>query len=145
MSEQMFYVAEDPDQPGAAFASCVDRPEYAKSTAKDIADWLRRGGIIHRVNGETSMKMLSAWTTQPLSPTAKAVLDASNCAGSRIVQLHIAAAIRALVEQTLPDLPHPHAPDPTLFGARIDLGGWIERQHLRSACLSVAHELEEKE
>jgi len=31
-----------------------------------------------------------------LSPAAQAIIDASNCAGSRIVQLHIAAALRAL-------------------------------------------------
>jgi hypothetical protein len=31
-----------------------------------------------------------------LSPAARAIIDASNCAGSRIVQLHIADALRAL-------------------------------------------------
>ena len=31
-----------------------------------------------------------------LSPAAHAIIDASNCAGSRIVQLHIAYALRAL-------------------------------------------------
>jgi hypothetical protein len=31
-----------------------------------------------------------------LSPATQAVIDASNCAGSRIVQLHIADAFRAL-------------------------------------------------
>ena len=31
-----------------------------------------------------------------LSPAAQAIIDASNCAGSRIVQLHIADALRAL-------------------------------------------------
>ena len=31
-----------------------------------------------------------------LSPATQAIIDASNCAGSRCVQLHIAAAIRAL-------------------------------------------------
>jgi hypothetical protein len=30
-----------------------------------------------------------------LSPAAQAVITASNCAGSRIVQLHVAAALRA--------------------------------------------------
>ena len=34
--------------------------------------------------------------TQQLSPAAQAIIHASNCAGSRIVQLHIAAALRAL-------------------------------------------------
>jgi hypothetical protein len=31
-----------------------------------------------------------------LSPAAQAIIDASNCAGSRCVQLHIADAFRAL-------------------------------------------------
>jgi hypothetical protein len=34
--------------------------------------------------------------TTPLSPATQAIIDASNCAGSRIVQLHIADALRAL-------------------------------------------------
>jgi hypothetical protein len=57
----MFYVAEDPLQPGAAFAACVDHPDYTKSTSKDVAAWIRRGGIIHRVDAETMMKMTMAW------------------------------------------------------------------------------------
>jgi hypothetical protein len=31
-----------------------------------------------------------------LSPATQAIIDASNCAGSRCVQLHIANALRAL-------------------------------------------------
>ena len=34
--------------------------------------------------------------TTPLSPATQAIIDASNCAGSRCVQLHSAAALRAL-------------------------------------------------
>jgi len=34
--------------------------------------------------------------TKPLSPATQAIIDASNCAGSRCVQLHIADALRAL-------------------------------------------------
>ena len=34
--------------------------------------------------------------TTPLSPATQAIIDASNCAGSRCVQLHIADALRAL-------------------------------------------------
>ena len=62
MTEQtMFYVAVDRDQPGAAWAACVDKPEYAKDTAKDIADWIKRGASIERVNAETMQSMLAAW------------------------------------------------------------------------------------
>ena len=38
-----------------------------------------------------------------LSPAAQAVITASNCAGSRIVQLHIAAALRAVADQVVPE------------------------------------------
>ena len=34
--------------------------------------------------------------TTPLSPATQAIIDASNCTGSRCVQLHIADALRAL-------------------------------------------------
>lgn len=59
--QQMFYVAEDPRRPGAAFASCVDDPKFAKLTAKDVAGWIKRGATIHRVDGPTMQKMISAW------------------------------------------------------------------------------------
>jgi hypothetical protein len=59
--QQMFYVAEDPRRPGAAFASCVDDHRFAKLTAKDVAGWIKRGATIHRVDGPTMQKMISAW------------------------------------------------------------------------------------
>ena len=37
--------------------------------------------------------------TTPLSPATQAIIDASNCAGSRCVQLHIADALRAAANQ----------------------------------------------
>jgi hypothetical protein len=36
-----------------------------------------------------------------LSPAAQAVITASNCAGSRVVQLHIAVALRAAADQLI--------------------------------------------
>ena len=36
-----------------------------------------------------------------LSPATQAIIDASNCAGSRCVQLHIADALRALADEVL--------------------------------------------
>jgi hypothetical protein len=41
-------------------------------------------------------------TKKVLSPAAQAVITASNCAGSRIVQLHIADALRAVANQVVP-------------------------------------------
>lgn len=34
---------------GCVVAACVDRPEYAKSTAKDVADWIKRGLVVERI------------------------------------------------------------------------------------------------
>jgi hypothetical protein len=45
-----------------------------------------------------------------LSSAAQAVITASNCAGSRIVQLHIAAALRAAADEVClrwAELKHP--------------------------------------
>jgi hypothetical protein len=51
-----------------------------------------------------------------LSSAAQAVITASNCAGSRIVQLHIAAALRAAADQVVPT-----TVDPRLGTVRSDL------------------------
>jgi hypothetical protein len=60
----MFYVAEDPAQPGSAFAACADEPKYAEHTAADLADWESRGAIIRRVDGETMRQMMLKWKRQ---------------------------------------------------------------------------------
>ena len=52
------YAARFPRMPGFG-AICVDNPEYAKATAKDIAGWIRRGASVERVSIEdarTGMK-----------------------------------------------------------------------------------------
>jgi hypothetical protein len=59
--ECMFWVAADPDQPGAAFAACADEPQYAAETAESLADWRERGATPQRVDRDTMMKMLSTW------------------------------------------------------------------------------------
>ena len=61
MSAPMFYVAEDPNQFGAVFVFCVDSPEYAKATAKNVAEWIKRGAIIRRVDAHTMQQMIRAW------------------------------------------------------------------------------------
>ncbi len=80
--------------------------------------------------------------TKSLSPTTQAMLDASNCAGSRIVQLHIAAAIRALVEAKLPE-EGDGIWQPT-YGSRLTIKLYKrdERKRLRQEILAVADELE---
>jgi hypothetical protein len=66
-----------------------------------------------------------------LSPAAQAVITASNCAGSRIVQLHIAAALRAAVDQVvpIPRLPYDSCCD-------------VHAAAIRAELLAIAAELE---
>ena len=70
-----------------------------------------------------------------LSPATQAIIDASNCAGSRIVQLHIADAFRAAADQVVPEEP--------LYGG--DQRWMFERdtrQESRKKFLAIAAELE---
>jgi len=59
--ECMFWVAADPNQPGAAFAACADEPQYAAETAESLADWRERGATPQRVDRDTMTAMLKAW------------------------------------------------------------------------------------
>jgi hypothetical protein len=85
--------------------------------------------------------------TQPLSPQAQAVLDAflnlplnsRQVADGNTLKLKMAAAIRALVEQTLPEEPEPEFP---LDEHDYCMGSRITRQRIRAAMLAVADELE---
>jgi len=81
--------------------------------------------------------------TQPLSPTAQAVLTAANAAywSTEVMcpndaDVIAVAAIRALVEQTLPE------ERPPLMMRGHELERLCERQHLRTQQLAVAAELE---
>ncbi len=66
-----------------------------------------------------------------LSSAAQAVITASNCAGSRIVQLHIAAALRAAADQV--------APAPRLpYDSCCD----VHASAIRAELLAIAIELE---
>ena len=57
----MVYVAVDPSQPDAAWALCVDKPEFARHTAKDLARWARGGAAVMRVDMDTAREMLRKW------------------------------------------------------------------------------------
>jgi len=72
-------------------------------------------------------------TNQPLSPATQAIIDASNCAGSRCVQLHIADALRAAADQVAPS----DADEPRNY-----LPMAIECQRIRKELLAIAAELE---
>jgi len=80
-----------------------------------------------------------------LSSAAQAVITASNCAGSRIVQLHIAAALRAAADQVVPEQLEPPCgeaePWPQGYQLMRD-AQWEKCQQLRSEILAIAAELE---
>lgn len=73
----MCYVAADPNQPGAAWGCRIDDPNYRdnpadkKQTAKTLADWVKRGGIIMYVPIEQGKEMLLKW----VRPTQKNTPD----------------------------------------------------------------------
>lgn len=71
----MVYVAADPKQPGAAWAICVDRPEWAKDTAKSVADWMRKGANVERVDIETGKAMLQKWVRPKKQPSCESQSD----------------------------------------------------------------------
>ena len=59
-NETMAYAARFPGKPGFG-AVCVDRPEFAKDTAKDIAGWIRKGATIERVSVESARAGMSEY------------------------------------------------------------------------------------
>ena len=78
-----------------------------------------------------------------LSPATQAIIDASNCAGSRCVQLHIAAALRAAADQVVPKGPKPSAnSDYHLMNWTKSLDQYYQRQATRDELLAIAAELE---
>ena len=60
-TERMCYVAEDPKQPGTAWAACIDDAKFIKETAKDIAEWVKEGAIVKRVTPAVAREMMMAW------------------------------------------------------------------------------------
>lgn len=69
--ETMVYVAADPTQPGSAWAACVDDPRWAKDTAKDIAQWVRKGANVMRVTPEVAREMMIKWVRPEKKQKAK--------------------------------------------------------------------------
>jgi len=76
---------------------------------------------------------------ESLSPAAKSVVDASNCQGSRIVQLHIASALRAAADQVVPVTP---APNDTFCCPPVQTTVWMALARVRTEFLAIADELE---
>ena len=74
--------------------------------------------------------------TTPLSPATQAIIDASNCAGSRCVQLHIADALRAAADQVVPLRRKP------LYADSWEESAWTAEQDTRADLLAIAAELE---
>lgn len=79
---------------------------------------------------------------ESLSPAAKSVVDASNCQGSRIVQLHIASAFRAVADQVVPEEPENEDFDGDNHDDKAEWLQWSQRTHTRRELLAIAAELE---
>jgi len=47
-----FYIAKNKGC-GCVTAACVDEPQYAKETAKDVAEWIKEGRIVEHITAET--------------------------------------------------------------------------------------------
>lgn len=58
----MAYAARFPGKPGFG-AVCVDKPEYAKETAKSIAGWVRSGATVERVSIQTARDGMAEYCT----------------------------------------------------------------------------------
>ena len=71
-----------------------------------------------------------------LSSATQAIIDASNCAGSRCVQLHIADALRAAADQVVPLRRKP------LYADSWEESAWTAEQDTRADLLAIAAELE---
>ncbi len=58
---EMWWVAEDPEQPGAAYAATHDDPAYKKDTAKFVAKYIKKGVNVFRTDQATAIAMLRKW------------------------------------------------------------------------------------
>ncbi len=73
----MVYVAEDPTQPGAAWAICSaqsEHPKWAAELAKALAGYAREGAIVRYVTHEVGCEMLNKWE-RPAKKTADTTGD----------------------------------------------------------------------
>ena len=58
----MVWVAEDHNQPGAAFAICASGPEYRKLEAECVAEWITAGNCTPKlVTREVGIEMVDRW------------------------------------------------------------------------------------
>ena len=73
MNDCMVYVAADPQQPGAAWAACVDNPTHVKDTAYFVAEAVRKGAHVMRVDRDTAVAMLQKWV-RPAKPPKQGTL-----------------------------------------------------------------------
>ena len=60
-SEPMCYVAEDPQQPGSAWAVCADLPQCSEFLYREIWEWKDSGAIVRRVTKAEASEMLKKW------------------------------------------------------------------------------------
>jgi hypothetical protein len=68
MTEEMVYVAADPQQPGAAWAICVDDGKFPKDVARFVAETVKEGGHVMRVERAVGIEMLMKWVRPHRAP-----------------------------------------------------------------------------
>ena len=69
----MAYAARFPGKPGFG-AVCVDKPEYAKDTAKSIAGWIKQGATIERVTIQAARDGMGEYLAARMNEPAQASL-----------------------------------------------------------------------
>ena len=65
MSDRMFYVAEDPERPGTAYAACFDDPNDPDYCDIAVERWELEGAKVHRVDGIEMVRLMNAWQRTP--------------------------------------------------------------------------------
>ena len=80
--------------------------------------------------------------TNPLSPAAQAVLDATDYPEDWATRIRVAAALRAAADQVVPAELENEDLDPCNPDDKAEWAQYSQRQHTRSQLLAIAAELE---
>ena len=63
VTNYMAYVAHE--KCGCMTGATVDEPQYAKATAKDVADWIKDGRTVEHVSGDIVRKTFAVCPKNP--------------------------------------------------------------------------------
>jgi len=73
----MVYIGRRAGEAGAS-CICVDKPEWAKDTAKTIGKWIRQGKTVERVTRDVGVAELKKWVRPKASAEAGGGVDADS-------------------------------------------------------------------